>query len=89
MLAGQHGASDISQAKIAAANAVAEVFAYANLPLVDAVARDAWQIAAQVLHPALIEHAIVLFDHGGVLVGNIGMAGVGGDHSPPGERKRR
>lgn len=88
-LAGQHGASEMSQAKIATANTVAEAFAYADLPLGDVVARNAWQVAAQVLRPTSIELEIVLFDRGGVLVGCAGMARVGEDHSAPRERKRR
>ncbi len=88
-LAGPHGASDMSQARIAAAKTVAEAFACADLSLGDVAARNAWQVATQVLRPAPIELEIKLFDRGGVLIGCAGMARVGEDHRAPRDRKRR
>jgi cobalt-precorrin-5B (C1)-methyltransferase len=91
-LAQAHGASETVRARIAASNTVAEAFAAAENPAFgDAVAYDAWKVAAAVLQPALIALEIAIFDRAGQLVGRAGFAPVGFDHhdGPPVGRKRR
>ena len=91
-LAGGAGAPEATQARIRSANTVAEAFALAaDLPLGDAVARAAWQVAAAVLRPAPIALEIALFDRAGALAGRAGFAPVGApDHdAPPGRKRRR
>lgn len=91
-LAGGEGAPEATQARIRSANTVAEAFALAaDLPLGDAVARAAWQVAAAVLRPAPIALEIALFDRAGALAGRAGFAPVGApDHdAPPGRKRRR
>ena len=56
------------QARIAAANTVAEAFTHAP-ELGDRVATAAWQTAAAVLQPAEIDLEIILFDRQGTLAG--------------------
>jgi cobalt-precorrin-5B (C1)-methyltransferase len=81
-LAGQIGANAEIQVRIAAANTVAEAFAIAmGLPVGDTVATRAWDVAASVLQPALIELEILLFDRTGQLAGRAGFAPVHGE--PP------
>ncbi len=95
-LARAHGASEAAQGRIAASNTVAEAFAAAenlapNLALGDAVAQDAWDVAAAILRPAPIALEIAVFDRAGQLVGHTGFAPVGfDDHDDaPAGRKRR
>ena len=67
------------QARIAAANTVAEAFAHAaaaGVALGDTVASAAWRTAAEALHPAEIELEIVLFDRTGALAGRAAFAPV-------------
>ncbi len=69
----------VLQARIAAANTVAEAFAHAaasGVALGDTVASAAWRTAAEALHPAEIELEIVLFDRTGALAGRAAFAPV-------------
>ena len=88
-LARKHGASASLACGIAGANTVAGAFALAaaELPLGDAVAAAAWDVAAQALQPGLIELEIALFDRAGVLVGRTPFAPVHG--ASPGRNLRR
>jgi cobalt-precorrin-5B (C1)-methyltransferase len=80
-LARQQGATEAVQARIAAANTVAEAFSLATgLPLGEAIARRAWHVAADVLRPAPVELEILVFDRSGHLLGRAGFAPAGGDH---------
>ena len=79
-LARDSGASDAAAARVAAANTVLEAFAVADVPLGDAVARAAWQVAAAALRPAGSELEIAVFDRAGALVGRADFAAV---HSAP------
>jgi len=95
-LARSHGASEAAQARIAASNTVAEAFAAAenlapNLALGNAVAQDAWEVAAAILRPAPIALEIAIFDRAGRLVGRSRFAPVGpdGHEDAPAGRKRR
>jgi cobalt-precorrin-5B (C1)-methyltransferase len=88
-LARRHGGSDIMAERITAANTVSEVFAIAGeLALGNAVAAEAWQVAAAALRPAAIELEIVLFDRTGRLVGRADFTPVG-HAGPPGRKRRR
>jgi cobalt-precorrin-5B (C1)-methyltransferase len=82
-LAGQIGADPETQARVAAANTVAEAFGSAGgLHLGDAVAALGWDAAAAVLRPAEIELEILLFDRAGHLVGRAGFVPVHGGPPP-------
>jgi cobalt-precorrin-5B (C1)-methyltransferase len=79
------GASGAAVARIATANTVAEAFALADVPLGDAIAAAAWNVAAPVLMPADSELEIVVFDRDKNLVGRAGFAAV---HGAPLNRRR-
>ena len=75
----RHAADPDLQARIAAANTVAEAFtqaARAGFALGDLVAEAAWHTAADALHPAQVELETVLFDRTGALVGRAAFAPV-------------
>ncbi len=82
-LALEAGASSEDAARIAAANTVLEAFGI--FPLGDAVARAAWNVAAEALRPAETELEIAVFDRAGGLLGRCGFAPV---HTPPLNRRR-
>jgi cobalt-precorrin-5B (C1)-methyltransferase len=87
VLARAHGASDGTAARMAGANTVAEAFAIAGeIPLGDAIAAAAWQVAARALRPAATELEIAVFDRAGALVGRRPFALV---HTALPSRKRR
>lgn len=83
LLAREAGASEDAAARIAHANTVAEAFAVSDVPLGDAVAAGAWQVAAKALRPAEISLEVAVFDRAGALVGRRPF------HPPPPGRKRR
>ncbi len=76
-LAARCGADAATAALIRGANTVAEAFGHAEaagLSLGDAVAADAWAVAAGVLDTADVALEIVLFDRAGRLCGRHGFA---------------
>jgi cobalt-precorrin-5B (C1)-methyltransferase len=74
-----YGASGEIAGLIARANSVAEAFSVAaGLPLGDAIAAAAWDVAARTLRPADIELEIAVFDRIGSLVGRAAFAPVHG-----------
>jgi cobalt-precorrin-5B (C1)-methyltransferase len=79
-LARECGASEDTASRIVTANTVAEAFAISNVPLGDAIAAGAWNVAAAALHPAPTELEIVVFDRNGTLLGRHGFASV---HTAP------
>jgi cobalt-precorrin-5B (C1)-methyltransferase len=82
-LAARHGGA---AARVAAANTVAEAFALAGGGLGDAIAAEAWTVAAAALRPAPIALEVVLFDRAGALVGRAPFADVA--HAPDLNRRR-
>jgi cobalt-precorrin-5B (C1)-methyltransferase len=81
-------------ARIVAANTTAEAFAYAaagDVALGDAVARAAWQTAAEVIAGSGIALEIVVFDRAGALVGCAPFAPAAAAplHGPAPARNRR
>jgi cobalt-precorrin-5B (C1)-methyltransferase len=82
-LAARHGGD---AARVAGANTVAEAFALAGDGLGDAVAADAWAVAAAALRPAPVALEVVLFDRMGGLVGRAPFADV--SHPPDLKRRR-
>jgi len=84
LLAREAGASEDAAARIAHANTVAEAFAVSDVPLGDAVAAGAWQVAAEALRPAEISLEVAVFDRAGALVGRRPF-----HPSPPGRKRRR
>ena len=71
-ISAERGASARVAQEIAGANTVGEAFALAatdGLPLGDAVAAAAWDVAAQALRPGTTELETIVFDRAGVLVG--------------------
>jgi len=85
-LARDCGASEDIARRIAGANTVSEAFSVCDVPLGDAVAVRAWEVAADVLRPAGTELEIVVFDRAGMLMGRSGFAAV---HAPPPLNRRR
>ncbi len=81
------GASEAAATLIANANTVAEAFAVSDVPLGDAVAARAWEVAAMALRPANTELEVVVFDRAGGLLGRHGFLPVHGE--PPGRNLRR
>ena len=74
-----HGAAPALAERIAGANTVAEAFAHAaaaGIPLGDAIAAQAWQVAAAALRPGETELETALFDRTGALVGRAGFVPV-------------
>ena len=88
-LAARHGADAAAASRMAAANTAAEAFAIAGIPLGDAVADAAWQVAAATLRPAASALEIVLFDRAGALVGRAPFADVNAVHAGASGRNRR
>ncbi len=87
-LARARGASAGTAERILCANTVAEAFAAsAEVPLGDATARAAWDVAAGALRPCETELQIVVFDRAGTLLGRTPFAPVHG--APPGLNRRR
>ncbi|HJS86427.1 MAG TPA: cobalt-precorrin-5B (C(1))-methyltransferase [Acetobacteraceae bacterium] len=86
-LARAQGASVRTAERILRANTVAEAFAAsAEVPLGDAVARAAWEVAAATLRPCETELEVVVFDRAGTLLGRAPFAPVHG--APPGLNRR-
>jgi cobalt-precorrin-5B (C1)-methyltransferase len=87
------GTADLA-ARIVAANTTAEAFAHAaagDVALGDAVARAAWQTAAEVIAGSGIALEIVVFDRDGALVGRapFALAAAAPLHDPAPARNRR
>ena len=81
------GASEAAAALIASANTVAQAFTVSDVPLGDAVAARAWEVAAMALRPANTELEVVVFDRTGGLLGRHGFLPV--HAAPPGRNLRR
>ena len=73
-VAGEIGVDATVADAIARASTVAAAFAM--MPLGDAIAARAWNMAAEVLRPAPIMLEVVLFDRAGTLVGQVPFASV-------------
>jgi len=87
-LARTRGASALTAERILRANTVAEAFAAsAEVPLGDAIAHAAWEVAAETLRPCETELEIAVFDRAGALLGRTPFAPVHG--TPPGLNRRR
>jgi cobalt-precorrin-5B (C1)-methyltransferase len=81
------GASEAAAALIADANTVAQAFAVSDVPLGDAVAARAWEVAAMALRPANTELEVAVFDRAGGLLGRHGFLQV--HAASPGRNLRR
>jgi cobalt-precorrin-5B (C1)-methyltransferase len=87
-LARTQGASAPTAERILRANTVVEAFAVsAEAPLGDAIARAAWDVAAETLRPCETELEIVVFDRAGALLGRAPFTPV--HDAPPGLNRRR